>query len=221
LSPVFVLLSILWIDAITLKLIISRFHNVLTQNCWWNNTGLQEAKQKLGRCHLVKEASNTTQPLELLLWCFQFVLWVLTGGKYSTTIGNSFCTLSIGFFLVILVYDHSYWAYIPVVGKKKKKTYCKVYKIPCSGTSCRRKLKSFNWNLEICRKWFVLPCPQFELLIFGSSVLGGQDGVSEAMLVSKQAATLEVALISTYTLKPRLLQSNLGTWDDLWVHNSA
>jgi len=29
--------------------------------------GLQEAKQKLGRCHLVKEASNTTQPLELLL----------------------------------------------------------------------------------------------------------------------------------------------------------
>jgi hypothetical protein len=111
LSPVFVLLSILWIDAITLKSIISRFHNVLTQNCWWNNTGLQEAKQKLGRCHLVKETSNTTQPLELLLWCFQFVLWLLTGGKYSTTIGNSFCTLSIGFFLVILVYDHSYWAY--------------------------------------------------------------------------------------------------------------
>ncbi len=35
--------------------------------------------------------------------------------------------------------------------------------------------------------------------------------MSEAMLVSKQAATLEVALISTYTLKPRLLQSNLGT----------
>jgi hypothetical protein len=43
------------------------------------------------------------------------------GGKYSTTIGNGFCTLSIGFFLVILVYDHSYWAYIPVVGQKKKK----------------------------------------------------------------------------------------------------
>jgi hypothetical protein len=75
--------------------------------------------------------------------------------------------------------------------------------------------------LEICRKWFVLPCPHFELLIFGSSVLGGQDGVSEAMLVSKQAATLEVALISTDTLKPRLLQCNLGTWNDLWVHNSA
>jgi hypothetical protein len=120
LSPVFVLLSILWIDAITLKLIISRFHNVLTQNCWWNNTGLQEAKQKLGRCHLVKEASNTTQPLELLLWCFQFVLWLLTGGKYSTTIGNSFCTLSIGFFLVILVYDHTYWAYSCCRPKKKK-----------------------------------------------------------------------------------------------------
>jgi carboxyl-terminal processing protease len=29
--------------------------------------GLQEAKQKLGRCHLVKEASNTMQPLALLL----------------------------------------------------------------------------------------------------------------------------------------------------------
>jgi hypothetical protein len=89
--------------------------------------------------------------------------------------------------------------HIPVVGQKKKKTTARFTKFLVQAHLTGESSKASIETWRSVGSDFVLPCPQFELLIFGSSVLGGQDGVSEAMLVSKQAATLEVALISTDT----------------------